>query len=180
MLSVRDRIGADKMVRLFTEGAGMIEARAMGVREERSKMRYALQPFTFIRVSLVRGKREWRVAGAEALKNPYLSANDRACRGAIVRTARSLERLIHGEEENATLFHLVTDSVTELASKGTEVAERTALFRLLTQLGYVAPNPALTLVVQARTLSDALEHLEPSMHDLMAEHIAEALTVSHL
>ena len=38
VLSVRDRIGADRMVRMYTEEAGMIDARAAGVREERSKM----------------------------------------------------------------------------------------------------------------------------------------------
>ena len=81
VLSVRDRIGADRMVRMYTEEAGMIDARAAGVREERSKMRYALQPFSSVRVTFVRGRREWRITGVEPERNFFLETTDQAvCR----------------------------------------------------------------------------------------------------
>jgi len=94
ILTAYDRIGADRVIRLFTEDAGLVDARAMGVREEKSKMRYALQPFSFVRVTLVRGKREWRITGAEPGTNLFLTASDRACRGGLVRIVRMLDRLV--------------------------------------------------------------------------------------
>ena len=50
---------ADKSYLLFTKRAGMLYATARSVREERSKQRYALQDFSHITVTLVKGKGGW-------------------------------------------------------------------------------------------------------------------------
>ena len=58
---------SDRVFALFTRDFGLVRARATAVRAERSKMRYALQSYAHANVSLVRGKRGWRLAGATAL-----------------------------------------------------------------------------------------------------------------
>jgi recombinational DNA repair protein (RecF pathway) len=54
----------DKVYALYTRDFGLVYARASAVRAEKSKMRYALQSHAHARVSLVRGSRGWRAAGA--------------------------------------------------------------------------------------------------------------------
>ncbi len=51
----------------ITEELGTLYAHAQGVRVLTSKLRSHLIPHAFIHVSLVRGRSEWRVVGAEGL-----------------------------------------------------------------------------------------------------------------
>lgn len=52
---------------LLTEELGTLYAHAQGVRVLASKLRYHLIPHSFTRISLVRGKSDWRVVGAEGI-----------------------------------------------------------------------------------------------------------------
>ena len=49
---------------IFTKDLGLLVATAKSVREERSKLRYGLQPFSISNISLVRGKESWRITNA--------------------------------------------------------------------------------------------------------------------
>lgn len=180
ILSSRERSAADRVVRMFTETAGMVDARAAAVREEKSKMRYALQPLSFARVTLVRGKREWRVTGAEPDQNLFFAATDRTCRAGIVHIARTLERLVRGEEEARSLFTLIEDGVLHLRTESHEDASRILVLRALATLGYVAPSVQLVPLVDAPTLASALAHAQPGLRLHIDAHIEQAYAVSHL
>src|SRR5665213_790119 len=69
VLGSRELAEADKVFALYTKDFGLVRARASSIRSEHSKMRYALQKFSRANVSLVRGKRGWRAAGAASQKN---------------------------------------------------------------------------------------------------------------
>src|SRR5665213_2708544 len=61
VLGSRESGEADKVFALFTRDFGLVRARASSVRSESSKMRYALQKYSRASISLVRGKRGWRI-----------------------------------------------------------------------------------------------------------------------
>jgi hypothetical protein len=58
-------------ITLFTREFGMIRAKAQSVRVADSKLRYALQEFSYIEVSLVKGKEIWRITNALPVYNVY-------------------------------------------------------------------------------------------------------------
>jgi recombinational DNA repair protein (RecF pathway) len=117
----------------------MLFADAKSVREERSRQRYALQDFSLVRVTLIRGKSGWRVGSIEALDNYYNAAHDKAARGSIVKLVRLLRRFVHGEEPHRQLFDYTKDALNVLRN---DVSERSFLetviqLELMRLLGYV-------------------------------------------
>ena len=180
VMAARDRGGADRSVQLFTETHGMLSARASSVREERSKMRYSLQPFSLITVTLIRGKHEWRIIGALPGHNVFWSAPDRACRASLLKFVRLIDRYITGEEEGAELFRIAKEAVTYLATSGSEVAYRVATFRLLAALGYIAPEAGLAALLDERPFADIVRGYDPVLDDRLTKDINRALSVSHL
>ena len=85
---------ADKVFLLFTREAGMLYATAKSVREERSKQRFALQDFSLINVSLIKGKQGWRVGSVEAEVNYFTKSEERLARGSVVLLFKTLRRFI--------------------------------------------------------------------------------------
>ncbi len=149
---------ADKSYLLFTERAGMLYATARSVREERSKQRYALQDFSHITVTLVKGKAGWRIGSVESHENFYTEAVSRAARGSIVRLTKTLRRYVHGEIPDEALYRTYLESLRLLATDcpSRTAYERCAEVRLLAHLGYVASD---TMLVDF--LSSALHELSP-------------------
>ena len=95
---------ADRSYLLFTKEAGMVYANARSVREERSKQRYALQECSHIRVTLIRGKSGWKIAGVEPIQNLYSVTESREARTLLRNTLRLLRRVIHGETVYGNVF----------------------------------------------------------------------------
>jgi DNA repair protein RecO (recombination protein O) len=139
----RNRGISDSVLDLFTRDAGVLSARALALREEKSKMRYALQPFSFVRVSLIRGKREWRVSGAEVINNMFFSSHERNARGHILSLTELMWRLVRGEEPHAELFDSFLESLTFLSKEPSEEGRLASEIRLLEKLGYI-PQSALS------------------------------------
>src|SRR5690348_11263583 len=111
VLSARESGEADKIYALYTRDFGLVIARASAVRREKSKMRYALQRLAHASVSLVRGKRGWRVAGATA---QHGAAGDPRGIAAYARIAELATRLVAGEEENHYLFEALAHAHSAL------------------------------------------------------------------
>ena len=135
----RHRNGADSSFLLFTREAGMLFADAKSVREERSRQRYALQDFSLVRVSLIRGKSGWRIGSIEALDNYYNAASDKAARGSVVKIMRLLRRFVHGEEPHRQLFDYIKDAFSVLRNNISERSfmETVIQLELMRLLGYV-------------------------------------------
>lgn len=134
-----ERNTSDKSFMLFTREAGMLFATARSVREEVSKQRQALQDFSRIRVSLIKGKTGWRVGSVESLQNDFSAASGREVRGSVVAYYRLLRRFIKGEEPFTDLYDF---SITALDRMGKDIPNRKLLdlfvqIKVLTMLGYV-------------------------------------------
>lgn len=130
---------------LLTRELGLMRAFAQGVRELKSKLRYSTEKFSYVQVSLIRGKEKWRLTNASKLsglegigkKTEKLKLQAKLC--------ALLERLVHGEEADVELFDELLASLHFLALhkfSDTEFKdyELLAVLRLLDKLGYIAPR----------------------------------------
>lgn len=152
-----DQLTADRSIMLFTREAGLVFGRAISVRKEQSKLRYGLQDFSISRVSLVRGKSGWRVIGAEECMNLYFGNEDRAVRGALLRTIKLVRRFVRGEEAHPVLYDALIDGLTALMSAPKEkvvILEHVLTLRLLAILGYVAPHKSYIHFLRQPSLRD--------------------------
>lgn len=176
-----NRNAADRSYLLFTREAGMLFADARSIREERSKQRFAMQDFSHIRVSLVRGKSGWKIGSVEAETNFYTKAPDKASRGSIVSMFRVLRRFFSGEEPAPQLFDFIYQSLQMLSGdlSARTLVEKSLQVKILTDLGYVDPvlvpteikdvSPSTIAVMTDTTLEPVLDKL-----------IALAVSTSHL
>lgn len=173
---------SDKNYLLFCKEAGMVWASARSVREERSKQRCALQDFSHIRVSLVKGKSGWRIGSAEALSNPFLSAQSRQRRGVVKHVVSELRRYVHGEVPLQSVY----DDAFELLYREEqeksidELLQRLFSVRLLSELGYIAQEPAWAEVIEAESLASAYAVFKEEMATPIALAIHEGSVASHL
>ncbi|MFM2339574.1 MAG: hypothetical protein RLZZ360_210 [Candidatus Parcubacteria bacterium] len=172
---------ADKSYLLFTERAGMLYATARSVREERSKQRYALQDFSHITVTLVKGKAGWRIGSVESYQNFYADAVSRLARGSVVRLTKTLRRYVQGEVPDENLYRTYTEALALLSTEceARTAYERCAEVRLLSHLGYVASD-----AVVAPLFETSLHELSPALvgeHEAILELLYRgAQAVSHL
>lgn len=166
---------ADRSFLLFTEEAGMLYATARSVREERSKQRFALQDFSHIRVSLVKGKHGWRIGSVESLNNYFSAASDRATRGGVSAVMRLVRRFVTGEDPQSVVFADLCAALTQMQRDPVLVTEHFTL-RFLAALGYIAPHPAYQTQLDATAWWEDLVPLPPEA----GTAIERGLQASHL
>lgn len=175
-----DRGDHDRTLRLFTADAGMVFASARGLRSNDSKLRYALQDLSHSTVSLVHGKREWRLTGAASIENFYFDAKTREARVALVSYLRSVRRMVQGSEDGA-VFEQVLDTLGTLVRKDASTLVDIAVLRLLNSLGYVRAHDGIAALLEAKTLEEAhtvpLERVD-EVH--ISQIIKESVKMSHL
>ena len=181
VLGSREHGEADKVFALFTRDFGLVRARASAVRDERSKMRYALQKFSRTNVSLVKGKRGWRVAGASAMKS---ASGDTRGISTFARISELILRLVHGEEKNDYLFAALAEAHDALMSEKNAdvfgVIEIVCVARILFALGYIS-NEALSMALFTHTAYTGESLLEAeTMKDKLLSSINKAIAETQL
>ncbi len=172
---------ADRSYLLFTREAGMLFASARSVREERSRQRYALQEFSLVRISLVKGKHGWRVGSIESQKNYYHYAFDKAARGSVVSIFRLVRRFVHGEDSEPELFDYLISALDELAN---DTPQRVFLqmiiqVRILAILGYVDIKliPEAVRIIPVTAIA---EQYSPLVQQQIEKLYTQAVSVSQL
>ncbi len=154
---------ADKSILLFAREAGMVYVHAKSIREERSKQRYALQDASHVRVTLIRGKTGWKVAGAEMIQSFYAESSTRESRAFLRNIILLLRRVMQGEVAHQHIF----DDVIQVMQEGMELPQKqleaVLSLRILESLGYVARDEEYTSLLaptfpfsDVQNLSDAL------------------------
>lgn len=179
----KDSYTSDRSYLLFTELAGMIWASARSVRMEKSKQRCALQDFSIIRVSLVKGRGGWLIGSAEAIGNPFLASTTRQSRGGVTNVVRLLRRYVQGEETIPGVYEDVERSlgiIPGIAVAQLLVFEQIFQLRLLHRLGYISLQPALVPLCAAPHTAAALAVFRPELSDLILVSTQRATEVSHL
>lgn len=167
ILGSRETGESDKTLTLFTEEFGLVRARASGIRKETSRMRYGLQDYTRSAVALVRGKRAWRLAGANVIRGT--EGNRRGIQ-TFARIASLVTRLVQGEEKNEYLFAALAEAQGALVQEKGEAygtIELVCVARILYALGYISTEALSTALfthtaytgeslVEAETMKDKL------------------------
>lgn len=117
---------ASKIYSIYTEDFGLIHARAQSVRTLQSKLRYNLEDYSFVSISLVRGKEIWRLVGSQTIDTPKYSHIISA------RVLNLVKRLVQGEERNDKLFIALLSLVDEALQSEVKI-----LSKILSALGYL-------------------------------------------
>lgn len=172
---------ADKSFLIFTRDIGMIFASARSVREEVSKQRCALQDFSRIRVSLVKGKTGWRVGSVESLQNDFSMAGDRDTRGSVVFLYRLLRRFIRGEEAFPDLYDFSVSALDQLLlpQNNRRLLDLFVQIKMLSLLGYV-DEVAIPDILKNSTLAEVSAIKGDEVIKKMEKIVAKATESSHL
>jgi recombinational DNA repair protein (RecF pathway) len=176
----RARNTSDKTYLLFTREAGMLYATAKSVREERSKQRFSLQEFSYIRATLIHGKSGWRVTGVEPYVNVYAEKGTREGRTLVRNIIRVLRRLLQGETAHPDLFDDVLLVLTTQEDVHIPAREEILMLRMLHALGYIAPTPTLEPLLTKKTVEECIPILESSTTAERQALIDKAFRESHL
>lgn len=177
-----DNNTADKSFLLFTKDAGMLYASARSVREERSRQRYALQDFSLITVSLIRGKTGWRIGSVDSDNNLFRTALTREARGSVVRILKLIRRYVQGEEPHPKLYNELIEALQYIAEATVPeriLAEEIIATRFFYELGYITDSTRLAMVFSG-TLGQALELTPASLLPAIQAVTAQAVSVSQL
>lgn len=180
VLGSRELGESDRLYVFYTKDFGLVRARASAVRTEHSRMRYALQNYAHVRVSLVKGKRGWRAAGAAALK---VASGDPRGVAAFARISVLVLRLVHGEEANEYLYQALSEAHGALSQEKCDafgMIEIVCVARILYTLGYIS-NEALESALFTHTAYTGESLLEAeSMRDKLLSSINKAIAETQL
>lgn len=137
IVSSENKAEADKVFFIFTKDLGLVRATAQGVRKQESKLRYALQDFSFGEFSMVLGKYGWRITNALSLESASLVANNET----KVKTLRLIKKLSGSDEPNEILFNEIVSAFNfidnnKIKSTNDKSIEALLVLKVLSSLGY--------------------------------------------
>lgn len=176
---------ADKILLIFTRDLGLIQATALGIRLEKSKLRYHAQDLAVGTFSLVHGKEFWRLTSAKAderIDTPAYGSGIEI----VARVAVLLKRLLHGEEPHPDLFECVDCFIKYLSdsSRLTDVQisalESLTVLRILRALGYIGKSGELEPLMVSFEIDTVGLDLALAKKTLVNQHINKALKESQL
>lgn len=182
VLSVRNIGEANRLFSLLTRDFGTLSATAQSVRLEKSKLRFALQRFSFAEISLVRGKGGWRITNAYSLRNVFLNMTPLHQR-IVVDSTELLRRLIVGETPDENLFSVVSDGYMTLSGLETDelpAFELVLVSKILTTLGYGGETGILEAFDRESVSSESLRTLAREKRSVIVREINAALSSSGL
>lgn len=167
---------------LYTEALGLVSALAKSAREERSQLRAHLQPGTLGVFSLVKGRDVWRVAGVADTENIFFALEDRARKETLARVLAFVRQFVRDEGADPYLFSVLRGFVASLPSLTDEDvrrAEKLAVVRMLSALGYVEAGVALAPFLGTAYEPAMLENADRNSRELLRA-INEGISASGL
>ncbi len=184
IISSRNSGEANKILSIYTREMGLVRAAAQGIRLHKSKLRFSLQDFSYVKIDLVRGRDIWRVTSASTITSFPYARGDRESLLLVARIGSLIERLCNGEEESSKIFDDFIQALYILDDTNIEASTRSALelhlvLRIMNTLGYIGESEIL-----ADYLSSPFSEIETKA--ILAErqsiiaHINKALNESQL
>ena len=127
---------------ILTRDLGLIRARAQGIRAVQSRLKGALQEFSYSTVAYVRTKAGWKITTAIPEQNLYTATQDKEVLKIMVRISNTLIRLIVGEEKSQEIFAAVEKGFVLLSQSTCDSRdiESVTMARILYALGYIATD----------------------------------------
>lgn len=133
---------ANLLLYILTADLGLIIASAQSARVSASKLRSALQEFTHVTISCVKGKGGWRVVNVAQIQNFYFDGPEYVGK-TLAQVVSLLIKMIPGESNQPGVFYLIKDAFVQIKNidkKDIEYFEILVVLRLLFELGYVDKN----------------------------------------
>ncbi|MCX6754656.1 MAG: DNA repair protein RecO [Candidatus Nomurabacteria bacterium] len=184
ILSSRNTGEANKMLTIYTREMGLIRAAAQGVRLHKSKLRFTLQDFSYVKVDLVRGRELWRVTSAKHISSFPLARSNALSFILITRVNKLIERLCTGESPNENIFddfiqalYLLDDE--NISAQSREALELHLVLRIMNSLGYVGNSQILNNYLSTSFNHSKTESLLRDRQSIIS-HINKALNESQL
>ncbi len=129
---------ADRIYTLYTERLGKIDAIATGVRKIKSKLASHLEPCGVVAVTLVRGKRGWRLVNARREESFFAIHTDLERFVCVMTALETVDALTKVEAPDGQIFYLLRELFVHGVSSTVRVKEllNPFLYHLLDLLGY--------------------------------------------
>ena len=171
-----------KYYSLFTRDMGLILARAEGVRNISSKLRYVLVDYSHAKIDLVLGRNIWRITSASKSSMLQDIRKNKPAFQIFSNLSRLLKRLLPGEEANQALYDDVLEGLKRLEAKKErtqlEAVEALSALRILARLGYIGEG--LAGEIAARPWGESLIGSIESQKSKIISLVNKALRETHL
>ncbi|KND46736.1 MAG: hypothetical protein AB201_02770 [Parcubacteria bacterium C7867-006] len=130
---------ANLILYILTFDLGLIIASARSARLAVSKLRPALQEYTNVTLSCVKGKGGWKVTNVVALQNFYFDHPEYTHK-TLAHIVSLLIKMMPGEASNPDVFKIIKEAFTHiknLKEESVDNFEILVVLRVLFELGYV-------------------------------------------
>lgn len=184
ILSSRNKGEANKILTVYTREMGLVRAMVQGIRLHKSKLRFALQDFSYVNIDFVRGKEIWRITSASSISSFPFARSSKSSLLIIARISKLIERLCDGEESNEKIFDDFIQAIlllddTEVSSASREALELHLVLRILNTLGYIGDSMMLSDYLGGAIDLSQTETLLREKRSIIS-HINKALNESQL
>jgi recombinational DNA repair protein (RecF pathway) len=181
---------ANLVLHVLTNDLGLIIASARSARLSVSKLRPALQEYTHVSISCIKGKNGWKITNVVSKGNFFFDYAVHS-RRVLSQISSVLLQMIQGETPQKEIFStiksgfeflkLLSDLPADKAEKETAGFEILVVLRLLYQLGYVVKdtNTDIFLKSNIEWNSGLLEEISKNKQQIVGI-INRALKESHL
>jgi len=148
VLSSKNIGEANKMLTVFTREMGLIRGIVQGVRLNKSKLRFALQDFSYADVDFVRGKDIWRITSATPITSFPMARTSKDSITLISHVCSLLERLCGEGEVDERIFDDFIQALYILDTENVDSSSREALelhlvLKIIYNLGYIENSEIL-------------------------------------
>lgn len=180
VLSEKEDGEASKVFLMFTREFGIVSIHAQSIRKQTSKLKSLLQPYTYVFVDIVVGKKIKRVTSVishESFSQIFLDKTKKSTyHDTLILLSKLIPRNTH-VPEIFTLYHHFIKTLKIVSSK-TDIKkiECVFLWLFLYNLGYISTGDSLVTLESLK----GNEHIEPQTIKQMAKQINNILNTIHL
>jgi len=165
VLQTFDSGEGSRVVKLFTREFGIINAKAQGVRELKSKMKFMLQDGFYTNVTLVKGREFWRVVNSDNILKEV--KREGRIKNIKARTLSLVNRLMQGEDSDPRLFDFIISGFSfmdskDLSDEQVDNLEAIMVLNTLFYLGYLGENKTIEKLISFEEWTeDILDSVSP-------------------
>jgi recombinational DNA repair protein (RecF pathway) len=150
---------SNKTYKLLTREKGLLYAHGQGVRELKSRNKYALRTGDLSLITLVRGREKWRITGAQTLEDVRVTHTQRVYKDKILNSIGSLLPIEDPVTEVFDVIHEGVKAFSSTSEKNAPLIEIIIMLRLMDKLGFMARpchEPIVATFLDAYTIPDEL------------------------
>jgi len=129
---------SNRTYKLLTREKGMLYAHGQGVRELKSRNKFALQTGSLSEITLVRGREKWRITGARTLGDGYVLRSNYIHRKKMLELIGGLLPIEDGVSEVFDILIEGNDAFARYSEEEAPLVEIIVTVRLMDKLGFLA------------------------------------------